>query len=154
MPAPGMHATSQAMHEDNELRTAGLKVTVPRLKVLEVFRRADLRHLSAEDVYQRLAKQDADIGLGTVYRVLTQLESAGVLLHSNFAGGKAVYELNPGKHHDHIICLACGRTDEFNDPTIEKRQKAVAEDLGYVLADHQMALFGYCAKCAARRGRG
>lgn len=140
------------MHDD-ELRSAGLKVTLPRIKVLEVFRTADVRHMSAEDVYHRLASQQADVGLATVYRVLTQLEEAGMLARHNFNAGKAVYELNEGRHHDHLICLGCGRTDEFTDPTIEKRQKAVAESLGYVLRDHEMALYGYCAECAAKRSQ-
>lgn len=140
------------MHDD-ELRSAGLKVTLPRIKVLEVFRTADVRHMSAEDVYHRLASQQADVGLATVYRVLTQLEEAGMLARHNFNAGKAVYELNEGRHHDHLICLDCGRTDEFTDPTIEKRQKAVAESLGYVLRDHEMALYGYCAECAAKRSQ-
>lgn len=139
------------MHEQDDLKSAGLKVTLPRIKVLEVFRSVDTRHLSAEDVYHRLASQGADVGLATVYRVLTQLEEAGILARNTFNAGKAVYELYEGKHHDHLICLACGRTDEFNDATIEKRQKAVAESFGYVLRDHQMALYGYCPDCAAAR---
>lgn len=141
------------MPEHDELKSAGLKVTLPRIKVLEVFRNAETRHLNAEDVYHRLVAQQSEIGLATVYRVLTQLEEAGMLLRSTFNSGKAVYELDEGKHHDHIVCLGCGRTDEFNDPTIEKRQKAVAESLGYELANHQMALYGYCPKCAAKRAR-
>jgi Fur family transcriptional regulator, ferric uptake regulator len=139
------------MHEYEDLKSAGLKVTLPRIKVLEIFRTAETRHLSAEDVYHRLAGQHADVGLATVYRVLTQLEEAGMLARNTFNAGKAVYELNVGKHHDHLICLGCGRTDEFSDSTIEKRQKAVAESLGYVLSDHQMALYGYCPACAAKR---
>ena len=139
------------MHEQEHLKNAGLKVTLPRIKVLEVFRAAEARHLSAEDVYQRLSSRQADVGLATVYRVLTQLEEAGMLARHNFNAGKAVYELNEGKHHDHLICLDCGRTDEFTDPTIEKRQRAVAESLGYVLRDHHMALYGYCPACAGKR---
>jgi Fur family ferric uptake transcriptional regulator len=142
------------MHELEDLKDAGLKVTLPRIKVLEVFRTAKSRHLSAEDVYHRLAAQQADIGLATVYRVLTQLEEASMLARNSFNGGKAVYELNEGKHHDHLICLDCGRTEEFNDPTIEKRQKAVAESLGYALRDHQLALYGYCPDCATKRAKG
>jgi Fur family ferric uptake transcriptional regulator len=142
------------MHEHENLKSAGLKVTLPRIRVLEIFRSAKTRHLSAEDVYHNLAGQQADIGLATVYRVLTQLEEAGMLLRNNFNAGKAVYELNEGKHHDHLICLDCGRTDEFNDPVIEKRQKAVAEKLGYVLHEHRLALYGICPACAAKRSRG
>ncbi len=141
------------MHEQEDLKSAGLKVTLPRIKVLEVFRTADTRHLSAEDVYHRLSGQSADVGLATVYRVLTQLEEAGILMRNTFNAGKAVYELNEGKHHDHLICLDCGRTDEFADPTIEKRQKTVAESFGYILRDHHMALYGYCPDCAAKRTR-
>jgi Fur family ferric uptake transcriptional regulator len=142
------------MHELEDLKGAGLKVTLPRMKVLEVFRTAKTRHLSAEEVYHRLAAQQADIGLATVYRVLTQLEEASMLARNNFNAGKAVYELNEGKHHDHLICLDCGRTEEFNDPTIEKRQKAVAESFGYTLRDHQLALYGVCPDCAAKRAKG
>jgi Fur family ferric uptake transcriptional regulator len=142
------------MHELEDLKDAGLKVTLPRIKVLEVFRTANTRHLSAEDVYHRLAATRADIGLATVYRVLTQLEEASMLARNTFNGGKAVYELNEGKHHDHLICLDCGRTEEFYDPTIEKRQKAVAESFGYTLRDHQLALYGYCPNCAAKRAKG
>ena len=142
------------MHEDEDLKNAGLKVTLPRIKVLEVFRTAQTRHLSAEDVYHQLAGHHAEVGLATVYRVLTQLEEAGMLARNTFNAGKAEYELTEGKHHDHLICLGCGRTDEFNDPTIEKRQKAVAESFGYALRDHQMALYGYCPACASKRDRG
>jgi Fur family ferric uptake transcriptional regulator len=142
------------MHELEDLKDAGLKVTLPRIKVLEVFRSAKTRHLSAEEVYHRLAAQQADIGLATVYRVLTQLEEASMLARNTFNAGKAVYELNEGKHHDHLICLDCGRTEEFNDPTIEKRQKVVAESFGYALRDHQLALYGYCPDCAAKRAKG
>lgn len=141
------------MQEQDDLKNAGLKVTLPRVKVLEVFRTAETRHLSAEDVYHRLVEQHSDVGLATVYRVLMQLEDAGILVRNTFNAGKAVFELNEGKHHDHLICLGCGRTDEFNDPTIEKRQKIVAESFGYVLRDHQMALYGYCPDCAARKLR-
>jgi len=141
------------MHEDEDLKSAGLKVTLPRIKVLEIFRTAETRHLSAEDVYHRLAGQNADVGLATVYRVLMQLEEAGMLARNSFNAGKAVYELDEGKHHDHLICLGCGRTEEFIDPTIEKRQKTVAESFGYTLRDHQMALYGYCPACATKRAK-
>lgn len=139
------------MSELEDLKDAGLKATLPRIKVLEVFRTADVRHLSAEDVYHRLISQQQNVGLATVYRVLMQLEEAEILERNTFNTGKAVFELNEGKHHDHMICLGCGRTEEFNDPTIEKRQKAVADSLGYTLRDHHLALYGYCRDCAARR---
>jgi Fur family transcriptional regulator, ferric uptake regulator len=142
------------MQENDSLKSAGLKVTLPRIKVLEVFRTAERRHLSAEDVFHRLAEQHSDVGLATVYRVLTQLEEAGMLARNVFNAGKSVYELNEGKHHDHLICLDCGQTEEFYDPVIEKRQKAVADGLGFVLRDHRLALYGYCRTCAAKRARG
>jgi Fur family ferric uptake transcriptional regulator len=142
------------MHEHEDLKGAGLKVTLPRIKVLEIFRTAETRHLSADEVYHRLAGRQSDVGLATVYRVLTQLEEAGMLARNTFTGGKAVYELNEGKHHDHLICLDCGRTEEFNDPTIEKRQRAVADSFGYTLRDHRLALYGYCRRCAAKRANG
>ena len=137
------------MNEHNDLKTAGLKVTQPRMTILSIFRSAETRHLNAEEVHRELVAQESDIGLATVYRVLMQLEEAGVLRRSNFNPSKAVFELSETKHHDHLICLGCGRTDEFTDPTIEKRQKAVAEALGYTLSDHQLALYGYCAACSA-----
>jgi Fur family transcriptional regulator, ferric uptake regulator len=141
------------MREHEDLKSAGLKVTLPRIKVLEIFRTAETRHLSAEDVYHRLVGQQAEVGLATVYRVLTQLEEAGMLARNTFNAGKAVYELNEGTHHDHLVCLACGRTEEFNDPTIEKRQKAIAESFGFTLRDHHLALYGYCQACAAKRAK-
>lgn len=141
------------MKEHEDIRSAGLKVTLPRIKVLEIFRSAGPQHLSAEEIYRLLMDQDSDIGLATVYRVLTQLEEAGILARNTFNTGKAVYELNVGKHHDHVICLACGRTDEFYDPTIEKRQRIVAAELGYVLEDHRLALYGYCRDCTAKRAK-
>ncbi len=136
-------------HED--IKGAGLKVTAPRVKVLEVFRSCGSRHLNADEVHRLLVEQGADVGLATVYRVLTQLEEAGILSRNTFNAGKAVYELNAGKHHDHLICLGCGRTDEFYDSVIEERQQAVAASMGYLLQEHQMALYGYCADCAAKR---
>ena len=141
------------MQEHEDIKSAGLKVTLPRVKVLEVFHASGSRHLSADEVYHVLASQGSDIGLATVYRVLTQLEEAGVLARNTFDANKAVYELNEGKHHDHMICLGCGRTDEFYDPTIEKRQKAVAESLGYALQNHRLALYGYCPDCQAKRSK-
>ncbi len=139
------------MNEQNDLKTAGLKVTQPRMKILSIFRKTETRHLNAEDVYQQLLAQQSDIGLATVYRVLMQLEEAGVLRRSNFNPSKAVFELAETTHHDHLICLGCGRADEFTDPAIEKRQKAVADSFGYTLSDHQLALYGYCAACTAER---
>jgi Fur family transcriptional regulator, ferric uptake regulator len=136
-----------------ELNNVGLKATLPRLKVLQVFHSSPSRHLSAEDVYRRISEQKGEVGLATIYRVLGQLTDVGILVRSVFdpESGRAVYEIHEGKHHDHLICLECGRVDEFVDDVIEKRQRAVAESNGYALAQHQLALYGYCADC---RGTG
>ncbi|MHA3903238.1 ferric iron uptake transcriptional regulator [Castellaniella sp. WN] len=137
------------MNDQIELKTMGLKATFPRLKILDVFRKAETRHHSAEDVYRALIAEDVDIGLATVYRVLTQFEQAGILLRSQFDGGKAVFELNDGDHHDHLICTNCGRVVEFSDAEIEKRQHRVAKDNGFTLESHNMMLYGICPKCSA-----
>lgn len=139
------------MKDQNELKNMGLKATFPRLKILDVFRRNDdtqeMRHLSAEDVYRLLIAEDVDIGLATVYRVLTQFEQAGILMRSQFDGGKAVFELNDGDHHDHFICTNCTKVVEFSDPEIEKRQYRIAEDLGFELESHTLVLYGICEEC-------
>ena len=132
----------------DELKSTGLKATLPRLKILEIFQRAEMRHMTAEDVYRLLLAEQSDIGLATVYRVLTQFEQAGILSRNNFESGKATYELNEGKHHDHFVCTACGKVEEFYDPEIEKRQQIVAKSKGWVVQDHSMALYGHCAQCA------
>jgi Fur family ferric uptake transcriptional regulator len=144
------------MRAAEELNNVGLKATVPRLKILQVFHGHERRHLSAEDVYRRISDEKGEIGLATIYRVLGQLTDVGILARSVFDAdsGKAVYEIHPGKHHDHLICLECGRVDEFIDDVIEKRQKAVAESNGYALAQHQLALYGYCPECRAGRSGG
>ena len=139
------------MTHADELKSNGLKATLPRIKVLEMFQKSRQRHMSAEDVFKMLLAEGADVGLATVYRVLMQLEEAGVLRRSNFNPSKAVFELAETTHHDHLICLGCGRADEFTDPAIEKRQKAVADSFGYTLSDHQLALYGHCAACTAER---
>jgi Fur family ferric uptake transcriptional regulator len=126
----------------------GLKATLPRLRILEVFQVRRHRHMSAEDVYRELLAEQHDIGLATVYRVLTQFEQAGILKRSNFESGKAVYELDEGQHHDHLVCLQCGRVEEFFDPEIERRQQAVAEERGFRLQDHALALYANCTKPA------
>ncbi len=137
-----------------ELKSTGLKATVPRLKILEIFQKGEQRHMTAEDVYRALIDENSDVGLATVYRVLTQFEQAGILSRSHFESGKAVYELNEGKHHDHFICTACGKVEEFFDADIEKRQQSVAKSKGWIIQDHSMALYGLCAQCAAQqRGR-
>ena len=138
------------MNDQSELKNMGLKATFPRLKILDIFRRADLRHQSAEDVYRTLIAEDVDIGLATVYRVLTQFEQAGILVRSQFDGGKAVFELNDGDHHDHLICTNCGTVVEFSDPEIEKRQHRIAKDNGFTLESHTVMLYGICPKCATK----
>ena len=130
-----------------ELKNTGLKATLPRLKILEIFQKGERRHMTAEDVFRVLLDERSDIGLATVYRVLTQFEQAGILSRSNFEGGKAVYELNEGQHHDHFICTSCAKVEEFYDPDIEKRQMAIAKDKGWVVHDHAMALYGQCSDC-------
>ena len=143
-----------AMSNIDELKSTGLKATLPRLKILEIFQKGAQRHMTAEDVFRVLLQEHSDIGLATVYRVLTQFEQAGILCRSNFESGKAVYELNEGKHHDHFICTGCGKVEEFFDADIEKRQQSVAKAKGWVIQDHSMALYGLCAQCAAQqRGR-
>lgn len=129
-----------------ELKNTGLKATLPRLKILEVFQRATLRHMTAEDVYRVLLDERSDIGLATVYRVLMQFEQAGLLTRSNFESGKAVFELNQGQHHDHLVCMDCGRVEEFFDPEIERRQQAIAQAKGFRLEDHALALYASCTK--------
>jgi Fur family ferric uptake transcriptional regulator len=129
-----------------QLKSIGLKATAPRLKILEIFQRGRQRHMSAEDVYKELLVDKQDVGLATVYRVLMQFEQAGVLKRSNFESGRALFELNGGDHHDHLVCLQCGRVEEFFDPEIEKRQSRIARDRGFALQDHALALYGNCVK--------
>ena len=129
-----------------ELKSTGLKATLPRLKILDVFQRGAQRHMTAEDVFRVLLEDRSDIGLATVYRVLTQFEQAGILLRSHFESGKAVYELNEGTHHDHLVCLDCGKVEEFYDAEIEKRQNAVAQAKGFAIADHALSLYAHCTK--------
>ncbi|HTI18785.1 MAG TPA: ferric iron uptake transcriptional regulator [Trinickia sp.] len=134
------------MTNPTELKNIGLKATLPRLKILEIFQRSPVRHLTAEDVYRNLLTEQLDIGLATVYRVLTQFEQAGLLSRSNFESGKAVFELNEGKHHDHLVCIDCGRVEEFVDTEIESRQHSIAESRGFKLQEHALALYGACTK--------
>ena len=134
-----------------ELKNTGLKATLPRLKILEIFQKGEQRHMTAEDVFRVLLEERSDIGLATVYRVLMQFEQAGLLVRSNFDGGKAIYELDEGQHHDHFVCTACGKVEEFFDPEIEKRQQIIAKAKGWVVRDHTMALYGHCAECAKTR---
>ena len=134
------------MTQVDELKSSGLKATLPRLKILDVFQKTTVRHMTAEDVYKALLHEGADIGLATVYRVLMQFEQAGILSRNHFESGKSVFELNEGKHHDHLVCLDCGRVEEFFDGEIEKRQKSIAQARGFELQDHALALYAACTK--------
>ena len=134
------------MTHADELKSSGLKATLPRIKVLEMFQKTSQRHMSAEDVFKMLLTEGADVGLATVYRVLMQFEQAGILSRNHFEAGKAVFELNEGSHHDHIVCLDCGRVEEFFDAEIEKRQRSVAQTRGFELQDHALALYATCTK--------
>jgi len=139
----------------DELKSTGLKATLPRLKILEIFQSGRQRHMTAEDVFKALLQEQSDIGLATVYRVLMQFEQAGILVRSNFESGKAVYELNEGQHHDHLVCLDCGRVEEFFDPEIERRQQAIAQERGFALQEHALALYAHCQRqdCPHRGNR-
>ncbi|MGB7481576.1 MAG: ferric iron uptake transcriptional regulator [Burkholderiaceae bacterium] len=130
----------------SELKASGLKATLPRLKILEIFQGSAVRHLSAEDVYKALLADNMDVGLATVYRVLTQFEQAGILHRNHFEAGKAVFELNEGSHHDHLVCLDCGHVEEFYDDEIETRQHSIATERGFTIADHALALYANCTK--------
>ena len=136
------------MTHAEELKSSGLKATLPRIKILEIFQRSQRRHMTAEDVYKALLVEDADIGLATVYRVLMQFEQAGLLTRSNFESGKSVFEINEGQHHDHLVCLTCGRVEEFFDAAIEQRQRTVALSRGFELQEHSLALYARCTKAA------
>jgi Fur family ferric uptake transcriptional regulator len=141
------------MTNPSDLKHTGLKATLPRLKILEIFQNSNVRHLTAEDVYRCLLNERLDIGLATVYRVLTQFEQAGLLTRNNFETGKAIYELNEGTHHDHLVCIDCGLVEEFYDAEIERRQQMIARDRGFALHEHALALYGSCQreKCPNRK---
>jgi len=132
--------------ESSDLRKAGLKVTLPRMKILEILETSETRHMSAEDVYKRLLEAREDIGLATVYRVLTQFEAAGLVSRHHFEGGHSVFEMNEGHHHDHIVCNQCGKVVEFFDETIEKCQDEVAKKAGFTIRDHSLIIYGDCAR--------
>jgi Fur family transcriptional regulator, ferric uptake regulator len=142
------------MGTSNDLRNIGLRATIPRLKILNLFEQSQIRHLSAEDVYKMLLAEDMDIGLATVYRVLTQFAQAGLLVRHHFDAGKAVFELNEGGHHDHLVCLQCGRVEEFYDAEIEHRQEQAAKQRGFSVHDHSLYLYANCMKpnCPHRPG--
>jgi len=139
--------------ESQDLRNVGLKVTAPRLKMLELLEKAEGRHLTAEAIYRLLLDAGEEIGLATVYRALTQFEAAGLVTRHYFEGGHAVFELERGPHHDHIVCIHCGRVEEFFDEVIEKRQRSIAENLGFILRDHTLTLYGECnsKSCLSKR---
>jgi len=137
------------MSQSYDLKSSGLKATVPRLKILDLFMKNEAnqgRHMTAEDVYRHLIAEDLDIGLATVYRVLTQFEQAGLLQRHYFDSGKAVFELNEGSHHDHLVCLQCGKVEEFFDPQIEERQNLVAKEHGFEVREHALYLYANCVK--------
>ena len=128
--------------ENQELRKAGLKVTLPRVKILQILESSDNKHMSAEDVYKALIDGDQDVGLATVYRVLTQFETAGLVTRHYFEGGHSVFELESGEHHDHLVCMETGKVIEFQNDTIESLQETIAEELGFELDDHNLVLYG------------
>ena len=134
------------MSNPQSLKDIGLKATFPRLKILELFEKSDLRHMTAEDVYRLLLADNMDIGLATVYRVLTQFEQAGLLERHHFESGKAVFEMKAGQHHDHLVCINCGRVEEFVDEEIERRQKRIARERGFVIQEHALYLYAECNK--------
>ena len=142
------------MNRSHDLKTSGLKATLPRLKILDLFETSGVRHMTAEDVYKLLLKEGMDIGLATIYRVLTQFEQANILIRHHFEGGKAVFELNEGSHHDHLVCLQCGRVEEFYDAEIEKRQHKIAAERGFAISEHALYLYADCTKprCPHRKG--
>lgn len=141
------------MNKPHDLKTSGLKATLPRLKILDLFEHSDQRHLTAEDVYKVLLREGIDIGLATIYRVLTQFEQAGILIRHHFEAGKAVFELNQGAHHDHLVCVQCGHVEEFYDPEIERRQIKIAKDRGFAIQEHSLQLYADCTTpdCPRRR---
>jgi Fur family ferric uptake transcriptional regulator len=153
----GIFYTPTSMSTDSDLKKAGLRSTVPRLKILEILENAPKRHLGAEDVYKKLLESKEDIGLATVYRVLTQFENAGLVIRHSFEGGRSVFELDDEGHHDHMLCLECGEVFEFFDKIIEERQRQVAKNVRFVLEDHSLYMYGVCegmkksGKCSMKK---
>ena len=137
--------------ENPNLKKAGLKATLPRIKILQILEENPLRHMSAEDVYKILLGTGEDVGLATVYRVLTQFETAGLVSRHHFEGGQSVFEINQGEHHDHILCVGCGKVDEFVDEVIEQRQRAIAKKAGYMMTDHSLYIYGMCGECQKKK---
>ena len=134
------------MTTTHDLKSAGLKATLPRVRIINLFEQSKVRHLTAEDVYKQLLSEGVDVGLATVYRVLTQFEQAGILKRHHFEAGKAVFELNEGSHHDHLVCMTCGRVEEFYDAEIERRQLRIAKDRGFEISEHALYLYADCTK--------
>ena len=143
-----MSITLEHELDNQELRKAGLKVTIPRLKILHILEQADDHHLRAEDIYRKLLDADEDVGLATVYRVLTQFETAGLVTRHYFETGHSVFELNRGEHHDHLVCVKCGKVEEFVDDLIEERQDVIAQKAGYQITDHCLYIYGICPNCS------
>lgn len=137
-------------NENQELRAAGLKVTAPRIKILEILETAEQRHLSAEDIFKLLMEAGDEVGLATVYRVLTQFESAGLVVRHHFEGGQSVFELATEEHHDHLVCIKCGLVEEFYDTIIEQQQAKVAKKFGFTIEDHNHYIYGLCKNCQSR----
>lgn len=133
--------------ETQELKDVGLKITHPRIKIMRILLTSEVRHVSAEDVYRLLLGNNEEVGLATVYRVLTQFEGAGLVIRHHFESGHSVFELSPEHHHDHIVCIKCGHVEEFADPDIEARQSEIAKRLGFELTDHDLNMYGICADC-------
>lgn len=133
--------------ENQDLKRAGLKITQPRIKILEIFESRRAIHMTADDVYKVLVDEGEQVGIATVYRVLTQFESAGLLKRHHFEEGQSVFELNRGSHHDHILCVKCGKVEEFVDEIIEDRQRVIAENAGFTITDHHLYIYGHCSKC-------
>lgn len=138
--------------KNKDLKKAGLKITAPRVKILHLLETGKLRHFSAEEVYKTLLESGEDIGLATVYRVLTQFEGAGLVIRHHFEGGYSVFELDDGKHHDHLVCVKCGQVVEFVDATIEARQLAIAKERNFHITDHALNIYGVCEKCNKKEG--
>ncbi|MDA8360605.1 MAG: ferric iron uptake transcriptional regulator [Gammaproteobacteria bacterium] len=147
------------MSDSADLKKAGLKATLPRLKILSILEAAKVHHMTAEDVYKALLETGEEVGLATVYRVLTQFEAAGLVIRHNFEGGRSVFEINQGSHHDHVVCVECGEVFEFYDPAIEERQRKVAESLGFDVDSHSLYMYGVClgmkrhGHCSKKEGR-
>jgi Fur family ferric uptake transcriptional regulator len=136
--------------ENQQIKQAGLKVTHPRVTILNILENSRQRHLSAEDVYKELLAAGEEIGLATVYRVLTQFEGAGLVVRHHFEGGQSVFELNRGGHHDHLVCIKCGKVVEFVEDVIEERQRAIADQHGFSMEDHSLVIYGVCPNCRSK----